>query len=192
MFPPFLISLGLKLSPVGKALRPVGRLLKRVLTYRLPAPPVWLVVALLAAGAIWHGNKVDAAFYAGELQERTAWEAKAAKWVNRITAINSAIRSKTDEKSRAIAGIADDLRVRGPGKAICTSIPSAPARRHDAPAGTADAAVGEVPDRERFDLIALPFADAIAFAEQHDINLAEAAAWRESRAAQENAWKEQN
>jgi hypothetical protein len=185
MIPPFLVSLGLKLSPFGKALAPVGRFLKRALTYRLPAPPVWLAVAVLAAGALWHGNRVDAAFEAGVDQERAAWEDKATKWVKRITAINLNIRSKTDEKSRTIAVVADDLRVRGPGKAVCTSVPTPAASGHVAAAGPADAAVDQVSDRERVDLIALPFADAIAFAEQHDLILAEAEAWRESHAAQQ-------
>lgn len=117
-------------------------------------------------------------------KRRGADEAKAqAEATARAQAINTKLRKANDEENRHIVADADDLRLRGPGRARVAAPPSAPSG-HVAPGGVADAPVDQVPDGERVDLIAMPFASAVAFAEQCDANRAEVLKWRESDALQ--------
>src|SRR5690349_16757961 len=87
---------------------------------------VWILLAaaILYRGALsWHAHKVEAtvnAAYARGAADRDAhWTAKAREWEARINGINAAIRSENNETNRRIAGDADAVRVRGPGKAAC-------------------------------------------------------------------------
>lgn len=112
---------------------------------------------------------------AGHIKAQTAAD-------ERARAINADQRKQNDEDNRRIADAADDVRLRGPGRAVCPGAAPAPrpASGHVAPGGTGDAAVAEVPAAERVDLIALPFPDTVAFAQQCDANRAEVLRWREA------------
>lgn len=176
----------------------LGSLAKRAGGVAKVVPPkVWLVIGLIAALLIgwWvHGNKVDAygkerygLGYAAGYAEALKDAAKLQRQAEQISAdISSKLKGQNDETLRAIARLGDDLRLRGPGKAIC-AYPSAAGTGPGGPqqaGGSGDAAVDQVPDRERVDLIGLPFADAIAFAEQHDANRTEVLTWRKNDALQ--------
>jgi hypothetical protein len=108
--------------------------------------------------------------------------------------ISKQVRNRYDEQARSIAAGADALRVRGPGAARCgpldhSGLPAG-AGGHASPAGPGDDAVPQVPDRDRAELIAMPFAGAVGFAEQHDLNRAEDLAWREWYDRQFKAWEQ--
>lgn len=154
---------------------------------------VWVALAIIAAlvaAFFVHqhiaGERLQARYNAGYAQGRLdatkAQIAAQAKADAAAKAINTTIRKKTDEEDRHIARDADDLRVRGPGKAACPGVaaPRRPASGHVAVGGAPDAAVGQVPGGGGVDLIAVPFADLIDFAEHADRNRAEVNAWRES------------
>lgn len=168
---PFLAPLALKLSPVG-------RFLKRVPRW------VWIALAVLAvilAGAWWHGRQVKAfgneRFAAGYAKRVAEESAEAARRAARDVEITAPIRRKTDETIASNARHADALRVRGPGAAAaCVNpVPAGPGRR-DAPVGGADAAADRVPDPQR---IIVPFPWLVDSGERCDGALAEASAWRE-------------
>jgi hypothetical protein len=154
---------------------------------------VWLVIAAIAVvvGAYFlHQHFAHKALktahdagYAEGVRDNEAAHVAAQGMANaRAEQINSKIRSKSDEEARTVTHTADDLRLRGPGKAVCPGLATAPgaASGHVAAGGPGDAAVGQVLDPERPTLIALPFAPTIAFAEQCDLNRSEALSWRES------------
>jgi hypothetical protein len=139
--------------------------------------PRWVYIALAVAALIGSGlylhhravkSAYDTAYKAGGDAEAARVEKAAKKLEQRAAALTAKIRSKNDETNRRISADADDLRLRGSGKAACPGASSAAAVRYVAAGRTTDAAVGEVPDPQRVDLIAMPFADAISFAEQHD------------------------
>lgn len=97
--------------------------------------------------------------------------------------ISQEIRSRTDEDARISHAAADDLRLRGAGAASCGRIrdPAVPAAAggHQPVGGTADAPLGQVPDAGGPELIALPFNDTVAFADDHDQLLIEVKGWRD-------------
>jgi hypothetical protein len=153
--------------------------------------PGWLWIAMLiglavALGFRAHQNAVKATFNAGYaagvIANEQAHIAAQAKADAAATAINSKLRTDNDEENSHIRAAADDLRLRGPGKAACPGVAAASpaAGGRDAGRGAAAAPVAEVSDRERFGFIALPFSAAIAAAEQCDANRAEVLSWRES------------
>lgn len=155
----------------------------------LKAVPRWAwialgAVALLVAGVVWHHGKVRAHDKAVIAAEDARLAKQALELKARIDALNSQISSlikdKNDAENRRIAADADALRVSGPGKAVCRSagLP-APASGYVAPGRPGAATVDSVPDTEGQQLIGLPFAPAIDFAEQCDINRSEALSWRE-------------
>lgn len=151
-----------------------------------------LAIALLVAGYFLHQHvahqrlkaQYDAGYAQGVMDNERSHITAQAQADARANQINSIIRRKSDEEARNIVRRADDLRMRGPGKATCAGVAAAPgsASGHDAASGSADAAVGGVPDEPRPVLIALPFAPTIEFAKQCDLNRNEALKWRESDA----------
>jgi hypothetical protein len=95
--------------------------------------------------------------------------------------ISHLLKEQNDAQNARIHSAADDLRMRGPGKAACPGNPgfaAAPGRSQQ-PAGTGNAAVAQVRDSGGISLIALPFADTVDFGEEHDRYRTEAMTWRE-------------
>lgn len=176
----FVAKSALMSSPIGAALK-------------LVPGKVWLWLAILvavAAAFFLHQHiagtrlqaRYDAGYAQGQLDAAKAQRAAQATANAAANAINSTIRKNADEEAIHIARDADDVRLRGPGKAVCPrpAASSGPASGHDARSRTGDAAVAAMPDPERSDLIAVPFADLIDFAERADRNRSEVNAWRES------------
>jgi cell division protein ZapA (FtsZ GTPase activity inhibitor) len=146
---------------------------------------VWLVLAALLALAClvaWHQHIAHKAIADAERRGSDKAYAAVAKKAQAVAAtmekLNADIRKLTDAKNRTIAADATALRVRGPGRALCTSTASSPASGHQPPPGAADAPVGQVPNGGGTTLIAVPYDDLVAYAEQHDLDLAEIVAWR--------------
>lgn len=180
---PFLAPLLLRLSPVGTALKHVPRW-------------VWIgvaVVAILLLGTCAHKRAVkkfgEERYAAGVAHEQARMAEKVRKQVEADSRRAEKLRSENNETNRIIDRDADALRVRGAGKAACLNPATAsPGRRVEA-ARPADAAVDQVPDRAGAELIAMPFADALSFAESHDKCIAEAMTWREDKRLQIEAFK---
>lgn len=182
---PFLAPLLLKMSPVGRILKSIPR-------------QVWIAiaaVAILLVGSCVHKRAVikygKEQYAAGVKAEgdRIADEAKRMK--ARIDAqsaqISQLLKDKNDAQNRAIARSADDLRLRGPGKAICpghSSLPASPGESI-APSWSGNAATGQVPGGEWG---AVPWGWFLDSAERCDLNRAEVLAWREWYAKQSEAW----
>ncbi len=171
--PLILAGAALKLSPVGRFLKAIPR-------------EVWIglaVLALIAGGVIYHKRAVSNArtegHAAGVKAEGDRIAAKAAVIKAKADKLAAELRSKNDATIRAIAGDADDLRVRGPGKAGCGSPAAASSGRLVPPARPGDAPLAPLPYPEWNELIGLPFAPTVAFAEQHDLCRAEALNWRQ-------------
>jgi hypothetical protein len=133
--------------------------------------------------------RYDAGFADGHARAQAEQKVAQATAAARSERINSQVRKQSDEKDRHIVADADDLRLRGPGKAVCSGVAAAPggAGGRVAASRPADASVDQVPDPERPPLIALPFAGTIAFAEQCDRNRNEALSWREADRRQKEA-----
>ena len=147
--------------------------------------PFWLKIvgplaalALVVAGVMAWGN---GRYRDGVKDENARLAAKALKIkqsTDLLTArIAAALREKNDAEVRRIDAVATDLLVRGAGRASCSGITASPGRRN-APDRPGNVAVDQVPDRERVELIAVPFAGAVSFARQHDLCRAESLAWR--------------
>lgn len=162
------------------------------------SPRVWLFIALALAlaGAVFMHQRAahraiknaDAAGYARASNEiaakAQALEAKA----NRLNAaIAAQARKRNDEENRLIARSADDLRVRGSGKANCPRNPGLPAGAGQSrpTSGGADAAGPAMPSD---DLAAVPWDWLVDRAEQADLNRAEALAWRDWYRRMVEAW----
>jgi hypothetical protein len=126
------------------------------------------VAAAFAGGLHWYHGQIAAAEKRGEEREAQHVLAAVQKIQTNAAKVTAKIRSKNDEKMRAISRDADDLRLRGPGKAVCPyAAPAAPVRR-DGAGVAGNAPVGPVSDPERPELIALPFSVLLDFAEDHD------------------------
>jgi hypothetical protein len=185
---PFIAAAALKLSPVGAFIKRIPR-------------GVWIalaVVAVIALGAFWHGRAVkhahDAAYSAGVASEAARIEKKANALAAKATAIAEAVKERNNETNRRIAGDADDLRVRGPGKAACLNPATTAASRHQPSGRPGDAASGQVPVADGLanslpELAAVPWPWLVDRAEQCDLNRAEVLSWRENYQLQLEAWK---
>lgn len=160
----------------------------------------WLLIGLAIALAIgaavwWHAHKVsnfgDEKFAEGVAHEQARMTAEVKRVERQRDALAAKLRSLNNEKIRRVADHADALRVRGPGKATCF-YPAAPAAGgHIAADRPADAALAPVPDGRGPAIAAVPFADLVTFAEQHDKCRIEALGWREGQQLQVEAWKKQ-
>lgn len=157
--------------------------------------PRWVYIALAVAGLIalglhLHSNAVKAAYKAaynqGRTDERQAQAKAAAKLAIKQAEVTAPIRKKNDETNARIAADANDLRLRGPGKA--SACPSAAARARqpgsasDRPAdaaGSGNAAADGMPD-----FAAVPWAWLVGRAENADLDRAEVIAWRDWYARQ--------
>jgi len=181
-------SVALRMSPVGAFLKRIPR-------------GVWIalaVAALLGIGVLMHGRAVrkahDAAYAQGRADEAARIERKALRIAAKATAIAQAVKDRNNETNRRIAGDADDLRVRGPGKAACLN-PAAPsAGRHQPPSRPGDDPTGQVPVGNGLanslpELAAVPWPWLVDRAEQCDLNRAEVLSWRENYQLQLEAWK---
>lgn len=181
------MPLPLMLAGAALKMSPIGAFLKRIPRW------VWIVLAVIAlvvAGRVYHNHKAGAAITAaekrGEARAYAAVEKRALALTAKANAISANLRSKNNETVRRIAADADALRVRGPGKASCPSAAFVAASGHSGPAGRpGDAALDQVPDSERVDLIGLPFPDALDFAEAHDRYRAEVLTRRENDTQQD-------
>jgi hypothetical protein len=174
---------------------PIGAVLKRI------PKQVWIAVAIalaLAAAFVWHQHKAhsalksaDAAGYARAMKDVEARALKLKAKVDKLTAkISAEERTKNDVENRRIASAADALRLRGPGKALCTvpaGAPGASSGHFDA-SGPGDASVSGVLDPQRVALVGLPVSSAVGFAEQHDVLRAEVISWREWYRRLQEAW----
>lgn len=137
-----------------------------------------LAVLVVVAGALLHGYEVrrhDAAVAKAAVAAedgRIASQALALK--QRIDALAAAIstteRRKNDEARSRIDADAQSLLVHGPGKATCSAVAGTASGADRRPIGTneADAPVRRLPDALGPELIAMPFAGAVAFARQND------------------------
>jgi hypothetical protein len=173
-------------------------------------PKVWLIllgIAALIGAIVWHQlaahkalKKADATGYARAKDEDAKALTKAHKealaWKQTADAAKAKlaqeIKERNDEEARRIIRTADDLLVRGPGKARCGqsdhSSVAAASGGHATSGGQPGAAVDRLPDPQRVDLIGLPFAGTIGTAKQCDLNRSEALSWREWYERQSKAW----
>lgn len=161
-------------------------------------PPKARTAILIALAAIalffvhqhFAHRALKAQFSAGYKQAQKDDAETALNLKAQIDALNVTIANQQrkiyDAQVARNSAAADALRVRGPGKASCTVYSGGPsgAGGHIEAAAAGDAAVGQVPDRTGTALIAMPFNDALGFAQAYDDLLAEAAAWRGQRAAE--------
>lgn len=104
--------------------------------------------------------------------------------------ISSTLKEQHDAQDRRIDADANAARMRGPGKAACSGNPGVPATPGGSqqPNRAANAAVDSVPPIQGLDLIGLPFADTIDFAQQHDGFRNEAMTWRQWYARLLSSW----
>lgn len=184
----------------------IGNFLKRV------PWQVWAAIGalLLIAGAVWFHQRAvhrlhDAAYAAGQSDEKAAWQAQLAKaqlaakdWRAKYDAAAKDLSNKIGERNaleaRNIAARADDLRLRGPGQAAACAGPgngagsSAGASGHDASGGPGDAAVAAMPAGEALAIV--PWEPLVQFGEQHDLDRAEVLTWREWYAQQAKLLRE--
>jgi hypothetical protein len=120
---------------------------------------------------------------AGQAEAYAAVEHKAHEIELKANALAAQLRERNDADNRHITADGADLRLHGPGKAVCTgTLADAPAASGpDAASRPADASVAKVPYPEWATLAAVPFDDTTAFAEQCDANRAEVLSWRAQR-----------
>ena len=179
-------ALALKLLPLRRFLSAIPR-------------PVWIALAAVAVFGVayaYHRNAVNDARKAGYAQgvrDESARIAKKAAALKREVdslsmRIAAKLRERNDETNRAIARDADDLRLRGPGKAACPRVALVPggSGRSVAAGGRADGAPAQVPIGDGF--AAVPWGWLVDRAETSDLNRAEVLAWREWHRQQSEAW----
>jgi len=130
------------------------------------------LVSARHSAAKWEGLAVN---YRRQLDAETEKNKAAEK---QTAQISKQLRDRTDEENRRIAGDADALRLRGPGKAVCPALPSSPGG-HQQAAPSSDAPVAQLPNTRGAELIALPFDDTIGFGKSYDELLNENKAWRD-------------
>jgi len=97
--------------------------------------------------------------------------------------ISQQLKDKNDEDNRRIAGDANSLRVRGPGKSLCRPAP-APTSDGTRPAKPDAAGPALPPD----DSAAVPWGWLVQRSEEHDQLLAEVEAWRTWHDEVLNVW----
>jgi hypothetical protein len=160
----------------------------------------WAALAVIIAiglGAWWHGHKVKSAFAAaerrGEERAYTRVAAQALEIKRKADAaslkISTDLRNQNDVEARNIARTADDLRLRGPGKAACPGRSGLPAAAGGPqPTGrAADAAGDPLPADGGF--AAVPWGWLVDRGEQCDLNRAEVISWRAWHQQQSTAWR---
>jgi len=155
----------------------------------------WIALAIASAallGLLWHGHAIKKHDKALRVAVTAEIQAKTQKLIDGLNSKNAqltaTLRRKNDETARTIIHDAGTVRLSGPGKAQCRpSLPVA-ARGSQPTRGTSDVAVAEVPPGQGLDLIGLPFAATVDFAEQHDLNRAEVLAWRDWYKQIEKSW----
>lgn len=175
---------------------PVGGLLRRV-----PAR-VWkiLIIAVVVGIIIWralawHSGKVEdlrtTAFAAGRQSLAKDMVALRDQLESRNAKAAAVMRSENDAKLRDVAVRHDALRVRGPGAATCSdsAFVSPGSGGHDQAGRPGDGAVSGMPDPRGSALIAVPFAGAVGFSEQHDSFRVEALGWRKWHAHFVTEWE---
>lgn len=174
---------------------------------------VWIVLAalvVLALGWHLHASAVRDARAEGLAEgKQTAdrqWSAAiemqradAARWrkdyETTATALTAEIGARHAQELRIIAARADDLRLRGPGRAAAScersgdpaGLPATPGGLDAAPGAIAGGVAGMPPDGGPF--ATLPWPELVAQAEQADENRAEVKAWRDWYAAQKAKWE---
>lgn len=148
---------------------------------------VWIAVAAAIVVLLvvrWHAAKIEdlktTSFNAGYAKAVDDGKKGVGKIEHKSTAITAEIRSKTDATIRDNARHADNLRLRGPAAAACID-PRLPARAggHVPTSGGSGPALAGLPDKERSELLAVPFDQAVDRAEIDDANRAEVLAWRD-------------
>lgn len=159
-------------------------------------PRLWYGIAgLLLIGALlwWHSSKVSAAHEAGRIAGRAEvqteidlWRQAARDWKratdHKTQTISILIGERYDQDLRRNAALADDLRLRGPGKAAAchgsgrdTGV-AASSGEYLGPAAPADAPRDQVPAGDGFAIV--PWGWLVQRAEDHDRLLSESNAWR--------------
>ena len=165
--------------------------------------PSWLIygltgVLVLGGAYLWHGHTVKVArhegYVAGEAAADGAWQSSFHKmqqasniwrglYETKSDMLSNEIRKNHEQDLRANATRADDLRLRGPGKAAlgyCGPQPSTvvagPAGGPDAPAAQPGAPPAEVPGGDRQAVLSWGF--VVRTGQEHDDAVAENAAWR--------------
>jgi hypothetical protein len=179
--------------------RKVGQAAKRVPSKAWP----WIIGVVLAGALLtWHvihekraaKKAVETAYAKGREDER----AEAAKLSETVTIDMGEAVTPIAEKKRAeheatlsdIRATADDLRLRGAGKAQCSDPAfSTGAGGHELASATGGAAVSKVPYPEWSTLIAMPVSSAIGIAESHDALLSEVKTWRSWHHDTYDAWE---
>lgn len=154
------------------------------------------VVAILLLGTCVHQKKVkkfgQERYAAGVAYEQARLAKKAAELKAKVDAltgkITTQLKAKHDEKVIVINRAADDLRVRGPGKAACPGHSSVPRGSSGSVSagGGGNPATGQVPGGDR---AAVPFGWLVDSAERCDLNRQEVLTWREWYKQQSEAWK---
>jgi hypothetical protein len=138
---------------------------------------VWRVVA-------WYDSQLDAAEKRGAAAAYARVEHRVIEMSRQLTTAAEALRSKAGEETRVVVAAADDLRVRGPGKAACPAVPVTSSGGPVAAATETGPAVAPLPDRTGTELVCLPFAGTVDVFEQHDRLLIESRSWRDNHTAQ--------
>jgi hypothetical protein len=172
---------------------------------------VWIglaVLALLVVGYFVHQHKAHAALAAeyarGSSDRDKAWHKRldaeheaAMKWKAKADAasakITQEIGARHDEEIRAIAALADDQRLRGPGQAAapaCSGSSHAAglpggSGGHVASGGASGSGVAGVPPEEPMAVV--PWSGLVSVAERADGWRAEVSAWRDWYARQAEA-----
>jgi hypothetical protein len=174
---------------------PIGGFLKSL------TPRAWLWIGIIAAlfvGFLVHQHKakqaIADAYSRGSVDAYAKVEKKAREVEAKALALNhKIIRHLKDEnhaENSRIRADAGALLVRGPGAARCSdSALSGLSRGHEPATRPADAPLPRVPYAAWSDLIAMPFPDAVAFAREHDLNLAEVKACRSAWTQLSAAWE---
>lgn len=180
-------------------LRPALRQVLVDLIGSIPPRVLWALLAMAAIfGAVWwHGFAVQRAFdrgqEAGKMVRDTYWKGQIAEWreVGRLWKSAYEAKSRTAailigeryaQDLRRNAALADDLRLRGPGRAGACSGPGSIANvaggagRQDGSPAPADAPTGPMPAGDGQAIV--PWGWLVQRAEEHDRLLAEVTAWR--------------
>lgn len=153
----------------------------------------WIVLAsaFLFGVLVWaHQREVKQTIAAAEKRGEDRAYANVAKKTKELERkandLTEKIKERNREENSRITAAADDLRLRGPGKARanCPGVPSGPSRRQPAD-GQANAAGPGVPSGE---FATVPWGWLIERAEKCDLNRAESLAWREWYAKQSELW----
>lgn len=147
------------------------------------------VAALIGAGTYAHHRAVKSAYAAaynqGVTDERARAEAANRKLATHQAAITAPIRKKNDETNTRIAGDANDLRLRGPGKAAVSRPAPSATGQPGAAAQPSGASSAPVPAADGSDPLAtVSWRWLVGTGEQCDLERAENISWRDWYAQQ--------